>query len=153
MQTWTYIKTMKNLIKSATYLIHISLPSPNETCADTSQVNREIEVSNTRDNVNSMNAFIGSTVQCRRIAGQLTHGEFSSVQVNIACVVMFMFPLVCPVQSLLSTGVRSEPRENARARGGGKGESLSTPRVTRAALARLQCGSPKRMLCSVARVS
>ena len=67
---------MKNLIKSATYLIHISLPSPNETCADTSQVNREIEVSNTRDNVNSMNAFIGSTVQCRRIAGQLTHGEF-----------------------------------------------------------------------------
>ena len=103
--------------------------------------------------MNSMNAFIGSTVQCRRIAGQLTHGEFSSVQVNIACVVMFMFPLVCPVQALLSTGVRSEPRENARARGGGKAESLSTPRVTRAALARLQCGSPKRMLCSVARVT
>ena len=103
--------------------------------------------------MSSMNAFIGSTVQCRRIAGQLTHGEFSSVQVNIACVVMFMFPLVCPVQALLSTGVRSEPRENARARGGGKGESLSTPRVTRGALARLQCGSPKRMLCSVARVT
>ena len=99
--------------------------------------------------MSSMNAFIGSTVQCRRIAGQLTHGEFSSVQVNIACVVMFMFPLVCPVQALLSTGVRSEPRE----RSGGKGESLSTPRVTRAALARLQCGSPKRMLCSVARVT
>ena len=77
--------------------------------------------------MNSMNAFIGSTVQCRRIAGQLTHGEFSSVQVNIACVVMFMFPLVCPVQALLSTGVRSEPRENARARGGGKGEFFIYP--------------------------
>ena len=104
--------------------------------------------------MNSMNAFIGSTVQCRRTAGQLTHGEFSSVQVNMAFVVMLMFPLVCSVQALLSTGGRSEPRENARARGGGKGESLSTPR-NRVRLSRdfSVAPPPQKMLGSVARVT
>ena len=77
-----------------------------------------------------MNAFIGSTVQCRRIAAQLTHGEFSSVQVNMACVVMLMFPLVCSVQAL-----HFDWRAKRAARGGGRGESLSTASQSRAALA------------------
>ena len=90
-----------------------------------------------------MNAFIGSTVQCRRIAGQLTHGEFSSVQVNIACVVMFMFPLVCPVQALLSTGVRSEPRENARG-GAEERENLYLPLAWLVRLSRDFSAAPQK---------
>ena len=82
-----------------------------------------------------MNAFIGSTVQCRRIAAQLTHGEFSSVQVNMACVVMLMFPLVCSVQALhFDRRAKRAARERA-SEGRRKGRIFIYPSQSRAALA------------------